>query len=100
MRKLDKRLYNALKVCYAIKTNEESEADNDRMEPVKLVCDGEQAAKCPRCGEALTLVKGQPVRVVEGKLNMQDCEDHFKCAGCKAVYRPILHTEYYQLYAE
>lgn len=70
------------------------------MEPVKLVYDEEKAEKCPRCGEALTFVKGQPVQVVEGKLNMQDCENHFKCEHCKSVYRAILHTDYYQWFAE
>lgn len=70
------------------------------MEPIKLVNDETQAPKCPRCGEALTFVQAQPVQLVDGKLNMANSEKHFKCEHCKSVYRPILHTEYYQWYEE
>lgn len=70
------------------------------LEPIKLVRDGNETAKCPRCGEALTYVGSQPVQIVDGKLNVKDSEAHYKCEHCNCVYRPILRTEYYQWYAE
>lgn len=68
------------------------------MDPVKLVRDADNNCKCPKCGANLKFIEGEPVKIVDGKLNMQDSEDHYKCEICKVSYRQLVHTEYYQWY--
>lgn len=66
------------------------------MDPVKLQVEADGKCTCPVCAKSLTFIEGEPVRVVDGKLNMKDAEDHYACEACDAVYRRLVNTEYYQ----
>ena len=70
------------------------------MEPVKLVRNEQGICKCPCCGNELEFVEAQPVRVIDGKLNIKDSEAHFKCGKCGIAFRRLVHTEYFQGYSE
>lgn len=70
------------------------------LEPMRLVRDAKGECECPRCGAVMQFVEGQPVRIVDGKLNMQDVLDHFSCPSCQSVYRRIAGTDYFQWHEE
>ena len=66
------------------------------LQPVKLKKDAHGQADCPRCGEKMEFVEGQPVRLVNGKPDMENVLDHFVCKSCHSVYRRIVNTDYFQ----
>lgn len=66
------------------------------IQPSRLTPEENGERKCPRCRKALTFIEGQPVRIVDGKLNMEDTEGHYGCDACKSVFRKIANTDYYQ----
>lgn len=70
------------------------------IEPTKLSPNADGVRTCPSCGAALTFIESQTIKVVNGKLNTQDTEDHYQCEACNAVYRKIVNTNYYQWCAE
>ena len=65
------------------------------MEARKLVFGEDGKRICPECGGALDFIEGSPVKIIDGKLNMEDTEDHYSCTKCRLVFRPLVHTEYY-----
>jgi len=66
------------------------------LAPMKLVRDNDGKSTCPRCGERMDFVEGQPVRIVNGKPDMENVKEHFHCNFCGSVYRRIASTDYFQ----
>lgn len=64
--------------------------------PMELKRDKDGKCDCPRCGERMDFVEGQPVRIVDGKPDMENVKDHFRCAHCHSVFRRIASTNYFQ----
>ena len=61
---------------------------------IKRGADGK--ADCPRCGGKMDFVEAQPVQIVDGKADFSNTTDHFKCPTCKAGFRKIASTDFYQ----
>jgi hypothetical protein len=68
------------------------------MVPKQLICGTDGKRRCPECGNLLEFVEGEPVKIVQGKVNMDDTESHYVCSDCKLIFRPLVHTEYYNAY--
>lgn len=64
--------------------------------PVRLKREADGRCVCPRCGERMDFVEGQPVRIVNGKPDMENVMDHFHCPYCGSVFRRIATTDYFQ----
>ncbi len=64
--------------------------------PMELKREADGKCTCPRCGERMDFVEGQPVRIVNGKPDMENVKDHFRCRYCNSVYRRIATTDYFQ----
>ena len=64
--------------------------------PVTLQRDRDGHCPCPRCGALMDYVEGQPVRLIDGKPDMENVLDHFICGQCHSVYRRIVNTDYFQ----
>ena len=64
--------------------------------PTQLRREADGKCACPRCGERMNFVEGQPVRIVNGKPDMDNVMDHFNCPYCHSVYRRIATTDYFQ----
>ena len=64
--------------------------------PMELKREADGKCTCPRCGERMDFVEGQPVRIVNGKPDMENVKDHFECRFCNSVYRRIASTNYFQ----
>lgn len=64
--------------------------------PTQLRREADGKCECPRCGERMDFVEGQPVRIVNGKPDMENVMDHFRCPYCSSVYRRIATTDYFQ----
>ena len=64
--------------------------------PMELKRGPDGKATCPRCGERMDYVEGQPVRIVDGKPDMENVKDHFNCKECNSVFRRIATTDYFQ----
>lgn len=64
--------------------------------PVKLKREADGRCVCPRCGERMDFVEGQPVRIVDGKPDMENVMDHFHCPYCGSIFRRIATTDYFQ----
>lgn len=66
------------------------------LQPMELKREADGKCTCPRCGERMDFVEGQPVRIVNGKPDMENVMDHFECHYCNSVYRRIATTNYFQ----
>lgn len=66
------------------------------LQPMKLKCDENNQCVCPRCGDLMDFVEGEPVHLVNGKPDMENVLDHFRCGRCGSVYRRIVNTDYFQ----
>jgi len=66
------------------------------LKPMQLKRDLNGLCNCPRCGAVMRFIESQPVRIVDGKLNMDDVLEHYECDSCHSVYRKIVNTTYYQ----
>ncbi len=64
--------------------------------PMILTREADGKCPCPRCGERMDFVEGQPVRIVDGKADMENVMDHFRCPYCHSVFRRIVGTDYFQ----
>lgn len=64
--------------------------------PMELRREADGKCDCPRCGGRMEFVEGQPVRIVNGKPDMENVMDHFACPHCASVYRRIATTDYFQ----
>ena len=68
------------------------------LQPMELTRDKNGHCPCPRCGADMRFVEGQPVRIVHGKLDMENGLAHFICDECASTYRRIANTNFYQWY--
>ena len=66
------------------------------LTPMKLTRDENDQCRCPRCGAMMNYVDGQAVHLVDGKPDMEDVWDHFRCESCNSVFRRIVNTDYFQ----
>ena len=66
------------------------------IQPMELKREADGKCACPRCGERMDFVEGQPVRIVNGVPDMENVKDHFNCPYCHSVYRRIATTNYFQ----
>ena len=66
------------------------------LSPMELHRDANNQCTCPRCGELMNYVEGQPVRLVDGKPDMDNVKDHFHCPHCDSIFRRIASTYYFQ----
>jgi Zn finger protein HypA/HybF involved in hydrogenase expression len=66
------------------------------LAPMKLTRDENDQCQCPRCGAMMNYVEGQAVHLVDGKPDMEDVLDHFRCDSCNSVFRRIVNTDYFQ----
>ena len=66
------------------------------LAPMILKKDENGQCVCPRCGEKMNYVEGQAVRLVDGKPDMENVWDHFRCESCDSVFRRIVNTDYFQ----
>lgn len=66
------------------------------LKPAKLKRDADGKCECPRCGDRMDFVEGQPVRIVNGKPDMENVKEHFHCPYCDSVFRRIATTDYFQ----
>lgn len=66
------------------------------LQPMVLRREADGKCACPRCGERMDFVGGQPVSIVDGHLDMEDVMDHFHCPYCGSVFRRIASTDYFQ----
>ena len=64
--------------------------------PTQLKREADGKCPCPRCGERMDYVEGQPVRIVNGRPDMDNVKDHFNCPYCQSVFRRIATTDYFQ----
>ncbi len=64
--------------------------------PTQLRREADGKCECPRCGERMDFVEGQPVRIINGKPDMENVMDHFRCPYCGSVYRRLASTDYFQ----
>ena len=66
------------------------------LKPTKLKREADGKCPCPRCGDRMDFVEGQPVRLVNGKPDMENVKEHFRCPYCKSIFRRIATTDYFQ----
>ncbi len=66
------------------------------LKPTKLKREADGKCTCPRCGERMDFIEGQPVRIVNGKPDMENVKEHFHCPYCDSIFRRIASTDYFQ----
>lgn len=66
------------------------------LQPMILKREADGKCACPRCGDRMDFVEGQPVRIVDGKPDMENVMDHFRCPYCHSVFRRIATTDFFQ----
>ncbi len=66
------------------------------LQPMQLKREADGKCACPRCGTRMDFVEGQPVRIVDGKPDMENVMDHFHCPYCDSVFRRIATTDFFQ----
>lgn len=66
------------------------------LQPMQLKRGADGKCPCPRCGERMDFVEGQPVRIVDGRPDMENVMDHFHCPYCDSVFRRIATTDFFQ----
>ena len=64
--------------------------------PTILKREADGKCPCPRCGERMNFVEAGPVQIVNGKPDFSNTMDHFVCPYCRAVFRKIVGTDYFQ----
>lgn len=66
------------------------------LKPMELKRDANNQCICPRCGGMMDYVEGQAVRLVNGRPDMENVKDHFRCPHCESFFRRIATTNYFQ----
>lgn len=82
--------YNAFQIKKARKLRPVKE-----LAPIEILPQARSHALCPRCGGVMTYMEGQPVRVVDGKADLESVQSYFQCQGCRSIFRRIAGTNYY-----
>ena len=66
------------------------------LKPTVLKREADGKCTCPRCGDRMDFVEGQPVRIVNGVPDMENVKEHFHCPYCDSNFRRIASTDYFQ----
>lgn len=53
---------------------------------------------CPQCHQNLRFVDGGAVRIVDGKLDMDNAKVKYECYTCGVYYREVMNTGYYDVF--
>lgn len=53
---------------------------------------------CPQCHQSLRFVDGGAVRIVDGKLDMDNAKAKYECYTCNIFYREVMNTGYYDVF--
>lgn len=53
---------------------------------------------CPQCRSNLRFVDGGAVRIVNGKLDMDNAKAKYECYTCNIYYREVMNTGYYDVF--
>ena len=53
---------------------------------------------CPQCRSNLRFVDGGAVRIVNGKLDMDNAKAKYECYTCNVFYREVMNTGYYDVF--
>ena len=53
---------------------------------------------CPACGRGLRCVEGGAVRVVDGRVDMENTKPRYECDSCGVFYRELLSSGYFDVF--
>ena len=53
---------------------------------------------CPKCGQNLRYVEGGAVRVVNGKVDMDNTLPKYECDNCQVFYRELLSSGFFDIF--
>ena len=68
--------------------------------PIALPKEPTGKEKCPVCGHAFRFVDGGAVRVVDGKVDMENIKPKYECDTCGVFYREVLSSGFYLPYPQ
>jgi uncharacterized protein with PIN domain len=68
--------------------------------PVPLMPDSNGIRRCPKCHRPFRFIDGGAVRVVNGKVDMENTKPKFECDACGVYYREVLTSGYYLPYPQ
>ena len=68
--------------------------------PVSLEKDANGKRHCPKCGREFREVEGGAVRVVNGKVDMENTKPKYQCDSCGVFYREVLTSGFYLPYPQ
>ena len=68
--------------------------------PIALPKEPTGKEKCPVCGHLFRFVEGGAVRVVDGKLDMENIKPKYECDTCGVFYREVLSSGFYLPYPQ
>ncbi len=68
--------------------------------PIALPKEPTGKEKCPVCGGLLRFVDGGAVRVVDGKVDMENVKPKYECDTCGVFYREVLSSGFYLPYPQ
>ncbi|MDO4203817.1 MAG: hypothetical protein Q4D07_04870 [Selenomonadaceae bacterium] len=65
---------------------------------LKQLQKNENGFVCPQCNQNLRFVDGGAVRIVNGKLDMDNAKAKYECYNCNIFYREVMNTGYYDVF--
>ncbi|MGN0940861.1 MAG: hypothetical protein ACI4OA_04065 [Selenomonadaceae bacterium] len=68
--------------------------------PVPLPKESDGSRRCPKCHRPFRFVDGGPVRIVDGKVDMENTKPKYECDSCGVFYREIMTSGYYLAYPQ
>ncbi len=68
--------------------------------PIALPKEPKGDEKCPVCGNLFRFVEGGAVRVVDGKVDMDNTKPKYECDTCGVFYREVLTSGFYLPYPQ
>lgn len=68
--------------------------------PIALPKEPKGNETCPVCGKRFRFVEGGAVRVVDGKLDMENIKPKYECDTCGVFYREVLTSGFYLPYPQ
>ena len=74
---------------------QKEEAAAGGREPIALPKEPTGKEKCPVCGGLFRFVAGGAVRVVNGKVDMENVKPKYECDTCGVFYREVLTSGFY-----
>lgn len=74
--------------------------DHSASVPVPLPEEADGSRRCPKCHRKFRFVDGGAVRVVNGKVDMENTKPKYECDSCGVYYREIMTSGYYLPYPQ